>query len=74
MDNFADVMQSISDHDASLTVTDADSLAGSVDELLDNSPRQGDMAARAARVVAGGSETLQKTLAKVEELLKGRVR
>lgn len=71
MDNFAGVMQSFEKHAASVTVTDAETLAKAIDELLGDPARREEMSTRAGKVVAKGSETLQKTLTKVEELLKG---
>lgn len=71
MDNFTDVMQSFDKHDASLTVTDAQTLAKSVGDLLGDPALRAEMVIRAGKVVAGGTETLQKTLARIEDLLAG---
>ncbi|MDF2366943.1 hypothetical protein, partial [Sneathiella sp.] len=74
MENFADVMQSFEEHEASLTVTDAETLAKTVGDLMGDPARRDELAARAGKVVSGGTETLQKTLAKVENLLNGGTR
>lgn len=73
MDNFTDVMQSFDEHDASLTVTDAETLAKSVGDLIGDPALRTEMIIRAGKVVAGGTETLQKTLVRIEDLLAGGV-
>ena len=71
MDNFADVMQSFEEQSASLIVTDAETLADSVANLMGEPARRDELATRAGKVVAGGAETLHKTLVRIEDLLAG---
>lgn len=71
MDNFADVMQSFDELKASLEVTDDKTLAIAIAGYMKDPALRDEMAERASKVVAGGEETLQKTLNQVEALLSG---
>ena len=72
MDNFADVMTVFSDFDAAMEVDDAAALAEAVAHLVGQPAERDEMAARAAKVVATGQETLTRTLAAIEGLLARR--
>ena len=72
MTNFAEIMEAFNNRSASREVTDATSLARAVADYLDHPERCREMAVRAASVVAGGQETLDRTLAVIENLVKGR--
>ncbi|WP_340150250.1 3-deoxy-D-manno-octulosonic acid transferase [uncultured Sneathiella sp.] len=72
MDNFADVMAAFSDFDAATEVDNAEALAEAVAHLVGQPAERDEMAARAAKVVATGQETLTRTLAAIEGLLARR--
>ncbi|MZR31144.1 3-deoxy-D-manno-octulosonic acid transferase [Sneathiella litorea] len=72
MDNFADILDSFDQFSASKEVADAASLAEAVGQYFQTPELCREMAMRAAQVVAGGQETLEKTLKKIEDLLTGR--
>ncbi|WP_334128670.1 3-deoxy-D-manno-octulosonic acid transferase [Sneathiella sp.] len=74
MSNFAEVMTAFNARSASREVTDAESLAAAVRDYLDNPWICRDMAFRAAAVVTGGQETLERTLKVIEETLQQGVR
>ncbi|MAZ03851.1 MAG: 3-deoxy-D-manno-octulosonic acid transferase [Sneathiella sp.] len=72
MDNFADVMAAFSDFDAATEVDDAAALAEVVTHLVGQPAERDEMAARAAKVVATGQETLTRSLSAIEGLLARR--
>ena len=70
MDNFTEIMETFDAASASSEAKNTEALAQVVGRYLGDSTLLDEMTARAAGVVATGQETLEKTLFRIEELLR----